>query len=271
MKKRARHSNADGAGGCGGAGVRRGGGFLGRRGAQEAPQAQSKPDPKINEAFKKPNVKEYVKKFESEDREAYARRHDIVAALELKPGMAVADIGAGTGLFTRLMAEKVGAKGKVYAVDIAPEFLAHIAATAKKHGHKHVVTVRGTQDTTNLPTGLLDLIFMSDVYHHLERPQKMLSSLREALKPNGRLVVVEFDRKEGKSSAFVLKHVRAGQDVFVKEIEEAGFKRVPLAKAPKLKENFVAAFELAASRDRPDRGDRERVALRLRFHKRLDL
>ena len=65
----------------------------------------------------------------------------------------MADIGAGTGLFTRLFAEKVGAKGKVYAVDIAPEFLAHIAADAKKRGHKHVVTVRGNQDTANLPKG----------------------------------------------------------------------------------------------------------------------
>ena len=75
-------------------------------------RTQSKTDPKINEAFKKPDVKAYIKKFESDDREVYARRHEIVAALGLKPGMAVADIGAGTGLFTRLMAEKVGREGK---------------------------------------------------------------------------------------------------------------------------------------------------------------
>ena len=74
--------------------------------------SRSKTDPKINDAFKKPDVKAYIKKFESEDREPYARRHEIVAALELKPGMVAADIGAGTGLFTRLMAEKVGDQWK---------------------------------------------------------------------------------------------------------------------------------------------------------------
>ena len=94
---------------------------------------QSKTDPKINDAFKGPTSR-LTSRGSSLRIERYTRggtrssRH-----LELKPGMAVADIGAGTGLFTRLMAEKVGASGKVYAVDIAPEFLAHIAADAKKH------------------------------------------------------------------------------------------------------------------------------------------
>ncbi len=209
----------------------------------QAPPTQSKADPKINEPFKKPDVKAYIKRFESEDRETYVRRHEIVAALGLSPGMSVADIGAGTGLFTRLFAEKVGAKGKVYAVDIAPEFLAHIAADAKKHARKQIVTVQGTQETTNLPKDSLDLVFLSDVYHHLERPQKILASLRQALKPGGKLVVVEFDRVEGRSSPFVLKHVRAGQDVFVKEIEKAGFKRTSGTTRRALKENFFASFE----------------------------
>ncbi len=161
----------------------------------------------------------------------------------LRPGMCVADVGAGTGLFTRLFAEKVGPKGKVYANDISPQFLAHIAAEAKKHGQKHVVTVQGTQDATNLPKESVDLVFLSDVYHHFERPQKILASIRQALKPGGKLVVVEFDRVKGRSSDFVLKHVRAGQDVFVKEIETAGFRRTTTARPPALKENFLATFE----------------------------
>src|SRR5262249_47970121 len=113
-----------------------------------APKAK-KVDPKINEPFRKPNVREYIKKFEAEDREIYARRHEIVAALELKPGMAVADLGAGTGLFTRLFAERVGPSGKVYAVDIAPQFLEHIAANARKRGELQVSTVLGSQDSIN--------------------------------------------------------------------------------------------------------------------------
>jgi ubiquinone/menaquinone biosynthesis C-methylase UbiE len=210
-----------------------------------APAAQPKKakiDPKINEPFRKPDLKEYLKKFESEDRENYAHRHEIVAALDLAPGMAVADIGAGTGFFTRLIAEKVGPAGKVYAVDIAPRFLEHIAAEAKKRGQAQVVTVLASQDSTNLPKGSVDLVFLSDVYHHLEKPEKTLASIRQALRPGGRLVVIEFDRVEGKSSEFVLKHVRASKDVFQKEIEAAGFTPIPTPNPPRLKESFFVRF-----------------------------
>ena len=126
---------------------------VGRTEGQEPSQAptKAKADPKINAPFRKPNVRDYVKKFETEDRENYAHRDEIVAALDLKPGMAVADVGAGTGLFTRLFAEKVGPSGKVYAVDIAQPFLDHIAADARKRGQSQVVTVLGSQDETNLP------------------------------------------------------------------------------------------------------------------------
>jgi len=217
----------------------------GRTAGQDASgtTTKAKPDPKINEPFRKPNPKDYVKKFETEDRENFAHRHEIVAALELKSGMAVADVGAGTGLFTRLFADKVGPTGKVYAVDIAQTFLGHIAVDAKKRGQGQVVPVLASQDATNLPAESVDLVFLSDVYHHLEKPEKTLASIRRALKPGGRLVVVEFDRVEGRSSEFVLKHVRASQLVFRKEIEGAGFTAIPTPNPPKLKENFFIRFE----------------------------
>src|SRR5262245_47107817 len=120
-----------------------------------------KADPKINEPFRKPDVKAYVKRFETESRENYAHRHEIVAALGLEPGMAVADIGAGTGLFTRMFAEQVGPTGRVYAVEIARPFLNHIAADARKRRQPQVVTVLGSQDSTNLPEGSVDLVFLS--------------------------------------------------------------------------------------------------------------
>ena len=209
-------------------------------------------DPKINEPFKKPDVKGFIQKFESEDREVYAKRDEIVAALGLKPGMAVADVGAGTGLFTRLFADKVGETGRVYAVDIAPRFLAHIAAEAKKRGRSQVVTVQASQLSTNLPRGSVDLVFLCDVYHHLENPEKTLASIHQALKPEGRLVVIDFDRVEGQSTDFVLKHVRASQDVFRREIEATGFRFEPIRKPPTFKENFFLRFEkLSASPERP--------------------
>lgn len=217
--------------------------MVGRGQEPSKPDGKAKADPKINEPFHKPDPKEYVKRFETESRENYAHRHEIVAAMGLEPGMAVADLGAGTGLFTRLIAEKVGPTGKVYAVDIARPFLDHIAADAAKRGHNHVVTVLASQDSTNLPEASVDMVFLSDVYHHLEKPEKVLASIRRALRPGGKLVVVEFDRVAGKSSAFVVKHVRASQAVFRKEIEGAGFAVIPTPDPPKLRENFFLRFE----------------------------
>jgi predicted methyltransferase len=212
------------------------------------PQARKKVDPSINAPFRKAKVQDFVKRFEADDREVFAKRHEIAKALRLKRGMAVADVGAGTGLFTRLFAELVGPEGKVYAVDISKEFLDYIAAQAKAKGQAQVVTVLGTQDSTNLPAGSVDLVFLCDVYHHLEDHEKVLSSIHQALRPGGSLVLVEFDRAEGKSSDFVLKHIRAGQAEFRSEVESAGFEPVATPHAPKLKENFFARFTRRAER-----------------------
>ncbi len=199
-------------------------------------------DPKINEPFKNPDVTSFIKRFESPEREVYVKRDEIVAALGLNSGMAVADVGAGTGLFTRLIAPKVGPRGKVYAIDVAQSFLDHIGRDAKKRGLGQVVTILATQDSTGLPEGSVDLVFLSDVYHHLERPEKTLASIERALRPGGTLVVIDFDRVEGRSSAFVLKHVRAGKAVVIKEIERAGFTSVPTPEAPRFTENFFLRF-----------------------------
>ncbi|MDG3005689.1 class I SAM-dependent methyltransferase [Paludisphaera mucosa] len=211
--------------------------------AQGQEASKGKVDPKINEPFqKKGNVKGFIERFESHDREVFNQRDAIVAALRLKPGMAVADVGAGSGLFTRLMAEKVGTNGRVYAVDVSRDFLKHIDETSARKGLKQVKTVLGAQDTTNLEADSVDLAFLSDVYHHFEDHEKMLASIRRALRPGGTLILVEFDRVQGKSAEFVLKHVRAGQAEFLKEIEAAGFKLDPDGPKPALEENFFARF-----------------------------
>ena len=204
----------------------------------QAPAGQSKTDPKINEPFKKPDVKAFIKKFESDDREIYAKRNEIVAALELTPGMTVADVGAGTGLFTRLFAEKVGKTGKVYAVDISPRVPGTHRRRGQETGRKQVVTVQGTQDTTNLPKDSVDLAFLATYITTWRIREKILASIRQALKPEGKLVVVDFDRVEGRSSEFVLKHVRAGQDVFPQGDRGGRLRRISTAKPPAFKENF---------------------------------
>jgi ubiquinone/menaquinone biosynthesis C-methylase UbiE len=201
----------------------------------------------INKPFLNPDVKEFTKRFETDSREVYAQREAIVPALALKRGMAVADVGAGTGLFTRLIADRVGPEGTVFAVDIAPAFLKHIEAQAKRLGHSQVRTVLATQESTGLAAGSVDLALLCDVYHHLEEPAKSLASIRQALRENGELVVIDLDRKSGKASDFVLKHVRAEKSVFVAEIKAAGFEPVVVGNPPALKENFFLRFRKTGS------------------------
>jgi len=197
--------------------------------------------PGINDSFKDPDLKKYLGTFEGESREIFAKRKEIVAACKLKPGMAVADVGAGTGLFTRLFAREVGDKGKVYAVDIAATFLEHIRKTCKEAGITNVETVLCTDKSAELPPASVDLVFICDVYHHFEFPFRTMDTLHKALKPGGQLVVIDFQRIEGKSSAFVMGHVRAGQEVFTKEIVTSGFRQV--GEEQLLKENYFIRFE----------------------------
>lgn len=198
--------------------------------------------PGINKSFENPDVKRCEKQWEGESREISAQRKQIVAACKLKPGMAVADIGAGTGLFTRLFAQEVGPEGKVYAVDISDEFIAHIEKTCKEQQITNVTGILCAADSAKLPPNSVDIAFICDTYHHFEYPQKTMASIYQALRPGGRVVLIDFVRIEGKSSEWVLNHVRAGQEVFTREIEGAGFKALA-EQLQFLKENYLVVFE----------------------------
>lgn len=213
--------------------------------AAPAQDRKSSVDPEINRTFENPDVASFVKRFETESREVFAQRQAITDALKLQPGEAVADIGAGTGIFTRLFATKVGPEGKVIAVDIAQPFLDHIARTAKEQGQTQIQTLKGSQTTTNLPPGSIDVAYLADTYHHIEHPDAVLASIHQALKPGGRLFIVEFDRDSAKNAEFIRKHVRADRATFVQEITAAGFTPLEIANPPKLEENFFAGFRKA--------------------------
>jgi ubiquinone/menaquinone biosynthesis C-methylase UbiE len=197
--------------------------------------------PGINDPFKDPDVKGFREKFEGESREVSAKRAEIVAACKVKSGMVVADVGAGTGLFTRLFAKEVGPDGQVYAVDIAPKFLEHVQKTSRQAGLKNVTPVLCNQDSVDLPPASVDLAFVCDTYHHFEFPERTLASLHRALKPGGRLVVIDFVRVPGKSSDWILNHVRAGQEVVEKEIAAAGFEKTGEVKGLPT-ENYLVTF-----------------------------
>jgi ubiquinone/menaquinone biosynthesis C-methylase UbiE len=188
------------------------------------------------------DIQEFVKRFENEARDIYAKRRDIVRAVGLRPGDAVADIGAGTGLFTQLFAEQVGPKGSVYAVDSGPAFVKYIAEQAKQQGHERVVkTVLNTPDSAELPSGSIDVAVTCNTYHHFEYPEKMLASIHRALRPRGRLVVIDFDLRKN-SSEFVKQRARATKEVYYREITEAGFELIETKDAPAITDNFYAEF-----------------------------
>jgi ubiquinone/menaquinone biosynthesis C-methylase UbiE len=197
--------------------------------------------PGINNEFKDPNLKKWTETFEGESREVYSNRQEIVAACKLKPGMIVADVGAGTGLFTRLFASEVGASGKVYAVDISSKFVEHIEKTCKEKGLSNVVGKVCTATSVELPSASVDLVFICDTYHHFEFPFKTMASIHQALRPGGKVVLVDFKRIWGVNPPWIMWHVRAGQEVFTKEITSSGFKVVGEAKL--LKENYFLVFE----------------------------
>jgi len=202
--------------------------------AQEASVA-----PTINQNFKSDalDVEGWATRFSGESREAFHARNEVVKAMALKPGETIADVGAGTGIYTRLFAQAVGPTGTVTATDLAPKFLSYIAANAATDGLKNVRTLQAGDRTSNLPPSSVDVIFHSDVYHHFEYPMIMNADLRRALKPGGRLYVLEME-KEGGNTA----HVRAPKDAVIAEIEKSGFTLVEQVKVPGLKENYLLHF-----------------------------
>jgi precorrin-6B methylase 2 len=130
--------------------------------------------------------------LERPERTQEERTDRVLAALELGPGMAVADIGAGSGYYSWRMAGRVGARGTVYAVDVQPEMIALLKEQMKRRGAANVKAILGTATDPRLPPRSLDLALMVDVYHELEYPHEMLAAVTRALKPGGRLVFVEF-------------------------------------------------------------------------------
>jgi len=116
----------------------------------------------------------------------------LLSALELEPGMTVADIGAGTGYYSWRLAQRVGASGTVYAVDIQSEMIKLLERQMSRRGAANVKAVLGTLTDPGLPPAGIDLALMVDVYHELEYPYEMLAAIVRALKPGGRLVFVEF-------------------------------------------------------------------------------
>ena len=188
------------------------------------------------------DVERYEAIFEGESREISVQRARIVEVLELSAGMDVADIGAGTGLFLPAFDRAVGPDGRVYAVDISPQFLAHLRERGERENLTRVEVVEGLEDSVGLADASVDLAFVCDTYHHFEYPRSTLASLFSAIRPGGSLVVVDFKRVPGKTRKWLLDHVRAGKQVFRREIESAGFQFTREVPVEGLEENYMLRF-----------------------------
>ncbi len=135
------------------------------------------------------------------DREERVREEQpdkAIAALHLKPGEMVADVGAGTGFYSIRLARAVAPNGVVFANDIQAAMLERLKANAAHQHITNIVPVLGSESDPRLPEGKLDLVLLVDVYHEFSQPQRMLERIRDALKPGGELVLLEF-RKEDAS------------------------------------------------------------------------
>ena len=197
--------------------------------------------PGVNKPYDNPNVERTAKSYERETRDVVQKRDEIVAACQLAPGMKVADIGTGTGLFTRPFAVKVKPGGTVYAVDITKPFVEHIEKTCRQQGIDNVKGVVCTPTSVELPPKSIDRAFICDTYHHFEFPYKMLDSIHKAMRPGGRLIIVDYKKEKGVSPNWVFGHVRADKKMVIKEVTDAGFKLID--EVDLMKAQYVLRFQ----------------------------
>lgn len=160
--------------------------------------------------------------LERAERESEEAPSKAIAALELKPGMAVADVGAGSGYYTSRMAKLVGTTGRVYATDIQPGMIDLLNRRVASEGLTNVTTVLGGVDDPKLPPQSIDLAIMVDVYHELQQPQVFLQRLKASFRPGGRLVLVEF-RKEDPTVPILEVHKMSVAEV-KQELEAEGYR-----------------------------------------------
>jgi 2-polyprenyl-3-methyl-5-hydroxy-6-metoxy-1,4-benzoquinol methylase len=148
--------------------------------------------PAAQQPRRQPEAKEYIKILEDPHRIERLKPAEIIRTLGLRPGNVVADIGSGSGLFTRPLARTVLPGGRVYAVDIDPELLQHVRTTAEAEGITNITTVHAPEDSPGLRPASVDLALMCDTLHHVEKRQLYLANLKKCIKPGGRFAIIDF-------------------------------------------------------------------------------
>ena len=168
------------------------------------------------------DIDRWVAEFESPERNSRQKPDEVVAALKLRSSERIADIGAGTGFFSRRFAKAAG-EGTVYAVDLEPNMLRYVAKRARAEGQKNVVPVLALPDSPMLPPGSVDVIFICNTIHHIENRAAYYQILRESLAPGGRLVIVDF-RKDADLEEGPPPEMRLDRKELERELSQAGFR-----------------------------------------------
>ena len=184
------------------------------------------------------NVKQWVSVFDDPARDAWQKPEALVAALGLTPGMTVADLGAGTGYFSRYLSRAVGDTGTVFAVDTEPNLVAHLRERAEQEDTANVIPVLASFDDSRLPRGAVDLVLIVDTFHHLDHRLEYLKRLGRVLKPGGRVVVVDWQAKDLPVGP-PLEH-KIARDEVVSEMRAAGYRLAD--EPPVLPYQYVLAF-----------------------------
>lgn len=156
--------------------------------------------------------------FDDPQRDAWQKPHEVIQALKLAPDATVADIGAGTGYFSARLATMLP-KGKVYAVDVEPDMVKHLAQRAKKEARGNMQAVQGAFDDPKLPAKV-DLMLFVDVHHHIDKREQYFRRLKGSLKPGGRVAIIDF-RPEAPMGP--PKHSRIPSGKVKSELEAAGY------------------------------------------------
>lgn len=185
--------------------------------AQDAVHRDSHPMHRLHD-----DPKAYIGALEDPKRDAYQKPHEVVHALGLKPGEAIADIGAGSGYFTFHLARHVGEKGKVYAVDVSLDMIRHINRRIREIKTNNVVSILADPDDPLLPERSINRFFICDVWHHVDNQVKYLSVMKKMLKPGGEIVMIDFHKKEMPLGPPL--QMKISREDLIKQMETNGFR-----------------------------------------------
>lgn len=173
------------------------------------------------------SIEEYIQALERPERDEYQKPDEVLKALNLHPGMVIADIGAGSGYFTRRFAQAIGPAGTVIAVDTEPQMIEYNQQQMGDLGETaHTQYILGKPDDPSLPRGQIDLIFFCNVYHHLDNQMVYLQKATSALSPTGRMVIIDFYHDERSGKLGFSKHHLVPQETVIQDLHQAGFNLV---------------------------------------------